>query len=207
MRLTSFSLIERSTQKTPPTGSQAKPSFWDPITGFFQRLFHTPKAKKPRQKPASGVALSWILPGKLATGALPVNSASLHAQGIKAVLSLCAAEEGPLAADIPLAFRWTRYVLPDSHYSQALRVDQLETAIDILHDYISQGDPVYVHCLGGIERSPLVCMGYLCKYKGMGIPEALQWMKQIHSRTSPTSNQLAILEELLPRPSLQEDIV
>lgn len=205
MRLTPSKLIEQSMRCTP---SQSKrTSFWDPITGFFQHLLGNPKAKKSRQKSETGLSLSWILPGKLATGALPTNSSSLHAQGIKAVLSLCAAEEGPLAADIPTAFRWTRYVLPDSHYNQALQVDQLENAIDKLHAYVSQGEPVYVHCLGGIERSPLVCMGYLCKYKGMEIPEALHWMKQMHSRTSPTSNQLSILEELLPKRSLQEEVV
>jgi atypical dual specificity phosphatase len=148
---------------------------------------------KTESKPRS---IRWILPDRLAVG--PIPDAEIHQQllgsGIKAVLSLCAETEGELYSEVPNTFQWQRLVLPDSHYQEKMQPEQIAAAVAALRKNLSQGMPSYVHCLAGMERSPSICIAYLCRHENMPLWEAVQWVKQNNPRTSITSNQMQVLQ-------------
>lgn len=143
--------------------------------------------------------VDWVLPGKLAVGASPRpgDSAVLRRAGIQVVFSLCGASEEPLPSDIEEQFRCLRLVLPDSRYKREIKPSQLHAAIDIIHHSVQNQLPIYVHCYAGVERSPTVCIAYLCKYHNLELWEALNWLKQVHPATMPQESQLKAVRNYL----------
>jgi protein-tyrosine phosphatase len=112
-------------------------------------------------------------------------------------LTLCGETEGTLPPQIHDRFHWQRFVLPDSHYEEAMDPAALHQAVEHLHDTIRQNQPTYVHCLAGMERSPTVCVTYLCLYEKMPLWEALNWVKQCNPRTGITNDQLKVIQTLI----------
>ncbi len=164
---------------------------------FLKKFTRSPS--QPIQESAESLKYRWIINNQLAVGPLP--NATIHQQlkaaGFKAVLSLCAETEGELPIEVTQDFRWNRLVLPDSHYEEKMQMEQLMQAVAIVHSAISQGLPIYVHCLAGMERSPTVCTAYLCLHKNMEVWEALNWVKQSNNRTSLSSSQVQVLQALV----------
>jgi atypical dual specificity phosphatase len=163
---------------------------------FFKKLT---RQSSLSSAPVPSLRYRWIINQQLAVG--PIPDATLYQQlkdaGFQAVLSLCAETEGEIYPAITQDFHWQRLVLPDSHYEEKMQVEQLVEAIALVHSAIAQNQPIYVHCLAGMERSPTVCTAYLCTYKGMEVWEALNWVKQNNSRTSLNSSQVQVLQELV----------
>jgi len=183
---------ELRTDRTHPS-----PNLFNRFLMFFgQRLRSQSPQSKPRRR---SLQIRWVIPKKLAIGSLPRrgDSALLARAGIAAVLSLCGEQEGRLPEDVAGSFFCGRTVLPDSHYSYDIDPEQLLKAVEVVHRCIEAGMPVYVHCLGGIERAPLVCISYLCLHRGLELSEALLWIKQVNSRTNPTDQQLQILAQCI----------
>lgn len=149
--------------------------------------------------PVSG--LHWILPTELAVGRLPkLGDRAIFAQaGISVVLSLCAKSEGMLPEEITQNFHCVRVILPDSRYVAALRVEQLAQVVNAIHQFTQRQQPVYVHCLAGMERSPTVCIAYLCQYHNMKLWEAFRYVKQVYPQATPTDAQLQIVQNLISR--------
>ena len=143
--------------------------------------------------------LRWILPHRLAVGPIPDETIETHLtqSGIKAILTLCDETEGTLPSKISDRFQWQRFVLPDSHYEVKMKSSELHKALQYLRATLSQDLPTYVHCLAGMERSPTVCVSYLCLYEKMPLWEALNWVKQCNPRTSITPEQLQVIQQLI----------
>jgi atypical dual specificity phosphatase len=141
----------------------------------------------------------WIIDQRLAVGPIPNpnTQTQLLSAGIRAVLTLCAEQEGTPPAALLDAVQWTRYVLPDSHYDAPLTVELLEPAVEIVRQAIVDRLPIYVHCFAGIERSPTVCVAYLCKYEQMQPWEALNSVKQSNPRTGLTPEQVRVIQALM----------
>lgn len=152
-----------------------------------------------RSTPTNLFSISWVIPGKLAVGKLPQvgDAKQLIQANIKTVLSLCAEQEGVLPEEITQNFQCFRLVLPDRHYSTKMTAEQLAEAVNIVHQNIQNKTPIFVHCLAGIERSPTVCIAYLCKYHKMELWEAANWVKQVHSTSLPNDSGLRAIRELL----------
>ncbi|MEO0853679.1 MAG: hypothetical protein AAFY15_09280, partial [Cyanobacteria bacterium J06648_11] len=76
----------------------------------------------------------WVLPNKLAVGRLPREGedAVLMAEGIHAVLSLCAPQEGIVPDTVKENFRWEYFFLPDSHYKEEIQVSQLDRVVALV---------------------------------------------------------------------------
>ncbi len=165
---------------------------------FFGQLLRSRSSTQTKSRRRS-LHIRWVIPRKLAIGALPQpgDSVMLANAGVAAILSLCAEQEGPLPRDVAGSFYCGRTVLPDSHYSCDLDPEPLLQAVEVIHRCIQKGMPVYVHCLGGIERAPLVCISYLCLHRGLEISEALIWIKQVNARSNPTEQQLQVLHDCL----------
>ncbi len=121
----------------------------------------------------------------------------LEAAPFQVILSLCSEQEGSLPPEIMQAFDCRRVVLADSRYAEPMSLTDFTQAVASVHECVRQGQSIYVHCLLGIQRSPLVCIGYLCCYRNLTVIEALQWLKQVHPSTYPTAEQIQLIKQFL----------
>jgi hypothetical protein len=145
----------------------------------------------------SGFRVDWVLRGELALGTAPrrpEHLERLEQEGIGAVLSLCADSEWPVPADLEARFRRGRVVLPEHRSGRDPSRAELEAALAELERLRAEAGPVYVHCVAGIERSPLVCMAWLMRRRGLSRLEALEYLMQVHPATSPLPGQLRALD-------------
>jgi atypical dual specificity phosphatase len=171
------------------------------MKNFFQRFGAKSTPANPSQTSDASAksTFRWIIDRQLAVG--PIPDAALHDQllnaGFKSILTLCDETEGTLYSEVPKNFNWQRLVLPDSHYEESLIPDHLAKAVGIVHTAITEAAPIYVHCLAGMERSPSVCVSYLCLHQGMEVWEALNWVKQRNARTSLSPSQVQAIQTLV----------
>ncbi len=147
----------------------------------------------------SPLEIDWVIPGKLALGRAPQGAdiEVLVEHEIRVILSLCFPHECRLTPQFQQVFRQGYVSLPDSCYRQSLSPQRLLQAALVIHRSVSRQLPIYVHCREGIERSPLVCMAYLCLYRHVSLPQAMRWIKDVHPASAPTSTQLRVLRECL----------
>ena len=151
---------------------------------------------RPRRE--APLRLSWVLRGALALGPAPTSARhldQLEAEGIVAVLSLCARQEAPPPNDLERRFACRRVVLPDHRSGGAASGQELELALRALAELRTAG-PVYVHCVAAVERSPLICLAWLMRERQLSLLDALAYLMQVHPGTGPLPEQLASLQGL-----------
>ena len=90
-----------------------------------------------------------------------------------------------------------RLVLPDHRSGRLPRGSELEAALQLLLNLHQQHGAVFVHCVAAMERSPLVCLGWLVKQHHLTPARALDYLMQVHPGTNPLPGQLALLHELV----------
>ena len=142
--------------------------------------------------------IDWVLRDELAVGAIPKtykDILELKKNQIQSILSLCAKDEYPVKINCEEYFSCKRVVLPDHKYKNPPNIEQLNLALDTLESIINSG-PVYVHCVAGVERSPLVCMACLVKKHDLTPTQALDYLMDIHSGTNSLPKQLRLLHHL-----------
>lgn len=145
-----------------------------------------------------GIRLDWVLVQDLALGSAPRSVRHLDllsAEGIAAILALCSEQEATPPAGFSSRFVTKRLVLPDHRCERLPELSELEGALASLAELRNHG-PVYVHCLAGMERSPLVCLGWLVKQHQLTPLTALDYLMQIHPGTNPLPGQLDLLSRL-----------
>jgi len=131
-------------------------------------------------------AVDWVLSGELAVGPAPRadrHISRMQEAGLRAVLSLCSEVEAPPPPELG-SLTTRRLVLPDHRVEQPMQFEQLERALELLAELQSAG-AVYVHCVAGVERSPLVCMAWLVRRHGQSPQRALDYLMQVHPGTNP----------------------
>lgn len=151
-----------------------------------------PKLRKRKFK------LDWVLTKELAIGPAPTSDEAvnrLKEERIKGVLSLCSREEAEIPENIEEFFICKRIVLPDHKSGKLPTVEEIESALKMLSEMIKKG-PVFVHCVAGVERSPLVCMSWLVKTQKLSPRESLEYLMQVHKGTSPLPGQLDLLNKI-----------
>jgi hypothetical protein len=62
---------------------------------------------------------------------------------------------------------------------------RLPSAIRRLSELLAEGRRTYIHCTAGINRAPLVVLGYLTFVEGMAVPDALSLIQQGRREASP----------------------
>ena len=75
--------------------------------------------------------------------------------------------------------------------------DILAEAVNSAFELYSAGQPLYLHCWAGMERSPLVAIGLLCRAESLNFFDALAQVKDQHPVAKPLIPHLLILESLL----------
>ena len=140
---------------------------------------------------------NWVLVNELAVSSAPSKEENLEyifKEGIKSIFTLCSEDEINLPNNINQQFRHIRLILPDHSYKINLKHDDIKNALDIMEDLNGKG-PVLVHCYAGIERSPLICIAWLMKSKGLGVDEGLRYLMEVNPGTNPLPSQLNLLRE------------
>ena len=152
-----------------------------------------------KRREGQSLKINWVLPNQLAVGRClqPGEEAVLMHAGIQSVLALCYEAEAPILPEVQNAFQVVRHPLPDSHKAVPLNPNDVMAALKILHNNIVHHRPTYVHCLAGMERSPTLCIAYLCLFKGYGLWESVNWVKQVNPRTQPTESQLDVVRSMI----------
>ncbi len=139
--------------------------------------------------------IDWVLNDELVVGPLPKTNDDIHELKVKkisAVLSLCSIEETPNKINLEDHFNFRRLVLPDHKYKNPPTLKQINLALEAL-EFLKLSGPVYVHCVAGIERSPLVCMAWLIRKHNLNPTQALDYLMSIHAGTNPLPEQLKLL--------------
>ena len=142
------------------------------------------------------IAINWVLSNKLAVGPAPRNQEDmdfLKNNRIKWIFSLCSENEVDVEVEYEENFSCKRIVLPDHKYKEDLTIDKLNLAINTLAEIIEFG-PVYIHCVAGIERSPLVCMAWLVKHYDLTPTQALEYLMDVNTGTNPLPKQFRLLK-------------
>ncbi|MCT0218263.1 dual specificity protein phosphatase family protein [Synechococcus sp. CS-1329] len=142
--------------------------------------------------------LTWLLLDELAVGTAPSDAHDLdrlEREGVRVMMSLCAAEEAPPPGGMAERFLCARLPLPDHHHLCPPTVQQLVLVLSELSDLRRHG-PVYLHCVAGVERSPLVAMAWLIHNHRMSWQGALEYVQETHPGTSPLPEQLAVLKRV-----------
>jgi atypical dual specificity phosphatase len=155
--------------------------------------------RSSHQSSSNHRSLDWVIPGKLAVGAMPQTrlTQTLIEHRIKVILSVCQENEGRLPKAIRQGFRCLRVPLTDSRSPHPLDAVGLGEAVDLIQWNINKRMPVYIHCLAGMERSPTVCLAYLCRYQHFDLIDALGWLRHVHPATRITGAQLTTVRHYL----------
>ena len=143
----------------------------------------------------------WVLVNELAIGTAPLTNEhilKLKREGISSILTLCSENEVKLVDKLEEFFNYKRFILPDHKSGRDPTLTELKTSLELLSSLKALG-PTFVHCLAAIERSPLICIGWLIKEKNLSAQQALEYMTQINPGTNPLPSQFNVLKSLFVR--------
>ena len=143
-------------------------------------------------------SIDWILINKLAVGPKPSSLREiklLKKNKIKSILSLCNENESPTLEFIEKDFVFSRIPLPDHKQARCPTFEQFKIALDELKK-LQKFSPTFVHCVASVERSPLICMGWLVREEGYSVDVAMDYLMQVHPGTSPLPEQLSLVMKL-----------
>lgn len=143
--------------------------------------------------------IDWVIRRQVALGPAPTSEdhlLSLERSGIRAILSLCAESEAPPPATLAQRFRCSRIVLSDHRSAATTTAEDLLSAVTELERLRAEAGAVYVHCLAAVERSPLVCIAWLMRSRGLSRLQALDYVMAVHPFSSPIPVQLQWLSAI-----------
>ena len=133
---------------------------------------------------------SWLIENKLAGSAIPTSIEEVQwaiEQGVKSIVTV---REEPLDDECG-----QRSKLSSCHSNDmgVPEFDDLGSAIDFIHNRITNNEPVMVHCLAGLGRTGTMLACYLIKYQKMSADEAIQKIRE----ERPGSIQSFTQEEII----------
>jgi len=76
-----------------------------------------------------------------------------------------------------------RYPVID--FDEADLGERLHEPVQALHNLLTIGHRVYVHCNAGVCRAPATVLGYLCHYRGMEIEQGLEYIRRNRPQAHP----------------------
>ena len=140
-----------------------------------------------------------MLINELAVGPAPFNIGDINkieAYGIKNIVSLCNKEEYQNIPETTNILNYCSYPLPDHKDKTAPSLHQINEILDKIKKLKSFG-PTYIHCMAGVERSPLICMAWLIRECSLDLETSLQYLMKVNPRTCPLQYQLNILKDII----------
>lgn len=168
-----------------------------PLRRFLQSLRPSDRPLPPM--PERSLPCSWVLTGQLAIGPMPRTDRhwqQLEEAGIRSRFSCCYPEEES-ALLVPPGWRSDRISLPDHRQQEPLRQERLALALARAEALVNEAAPIYLHCMAGFERSPLLAVGLTARLRGIDPLAALAWVRRCHPMAMPIYDHLVMLENLL----------
>jgi hypothetical protein len=142
---------------------------------------------------------SWLRTRRLALGGFPSQPEhwqALEAAGIRQVFSCCDPAEA--SWEPPGHWNSSQLTLPDHRCSTPPTAAQLHQALEQLEGMLTSDQrPLYLHCWAGMERSPLLAVGLLCRMESFPFFDALSQVRSLHPPAKPITAHLVVLEQLL----------
>ncbi|XP_076888860.1 phosphatidylglycerophosphate phosphatase PTPMT1-like [Bidens hawaiensis] len=86
-------------------------------------------------------------------------------------------------------------VIPTRDYLFAPSYDDIQKAVEFIHENASAGKATYVHCKAGRGRSTTIVLCYLVKHKQMTPDAAYEYVKSIRPRVRLASSQWRAVQD------------
>ena len=145
---------------------------------------------------------SWILTNQLAIGPRPITPfhwQQLEEAGLRGRFSCCYPQEEEILLPPP-GWISAGVSLPDHRKQEVLRSERLIEALTVAEQLMEQGAPIYLHCLAGIERSPLLAVGLTARSRQIDLYAALDWVRRCHPPALPIYEHLEMMDQVLRNP-------
>jgi len=131
--------------------------------GNIWRKVHGKITKRPTN-------FSWLIDEKLAGSGMPTTFDELDwvlEQGIKSIITM---------TENSLPDSWIKDLnylhIPTSDLT-APQMDEIDTAVEFIHEKINNKEPVMVHCAAGMGRAGTILACYLIKYQKHSAKDAI----------------------------------
>jgi hypothetical protein len=153
----------------------------------------------------------WLIEGRLAGRPGPVqapwDAAALRAGGLDVVLSLNSQADADELAAAGLTHHLLPMppVLPLAGVLQDTLLNSLEPVLARLHQEVTAGRSVLLHCHAGKDRTGLALTAYLVRYEGLEVEEAIARVRAVRpiAMSAPgyldTARRFATREAARPR--------
>ena len=136
--------------------------------GNLWRKLHGKVTRKPTN-------FGWLIADKLAGCGMPTTQSEIEwvqKQGIKSIVTMT--EES-------LPSSWVKdiqYLHVPTEDLSAPDIDQIDSAVEFIHQRLQNGEPVMVHCAAGIGRTGTILACYLVKYQRMSAKGAIEKVRK-----------------------------
>lgn len=100
----------------------------------------------------------------------------LKARKITHILTVCE-ELPPKFPNVIYIQEFTYHIISISDEPTTRLCNHFTECLDFIHTAIEGGGEVLVHCFAGVSRSASVVIAYLMRYRGMGVNDALWFVR------------------------------
>lgn len=149
------------------------------IPGNIWRRVHGQITKRPTN-------FSWVIPGIVAGSGFPTSRAEvewLRQQGVCGIISMT---ERSLPKD------WTGEIsylhLPTVDMTAPAH-QNIDAAMEFMHEHVRDGKPVMVHCAAGLGRAGTILACYLVKYHDKTAIQAMAELRRIRPGSVQSKEQ------------------